>query len=104
MLFKRKQNKMKFLHFVFQLSFPAMLKKKRPQEYKLRAFVGILFLSVVFLVGFAYVFYHQQVLQVILCVHARVRTHTHFIHIHTSSYIVLDILSLKCSMKEILRL
>lgn len=40
-----------------------MLKKKRPQEYKLRAFVGILFLSIVFLVGFAYV-YHQQVLQV----------------------------------------
>ncbi|XP_069682510.1 myogenesis-regulating glycosidase isoform X2 [Periplaneta americana] len=45
------------------LSFPAMLKKKRPQEYKLRAFVGILFLCIVFLVGFAYVFYHQQVLQ-----------------------------------------
>jgi hypothetical protein len=40
-----------------------MLKKKRPQEYKLRAFVGILFLSIAFLVGFAYV-YHQQVLQV----------------------------------------
>ncbi|XP_021930514.1 uncharacterized family 31 glucosidase KIAA1161 isoform X2 [Zootermopsis nevadensis] len=47
----------------FALSFPGMLKKKRPQEYKLRAFVGILFLSIVFLVGFAYVFYHQQVLQ-----------------------------------------
>ncbi|PNF28508.1 hypothetical protein B7P43_G14787 [Cryptotermes secundus] len=46
----------------FALPFPAMLKKKRPQEYKLRAFVGILFLSIVFLVGFAYV-YHQQVLQ-----------------------------------------
>ncbi|KAJ9599273.1 hypothetical protein L9F63_010275, partial [Diploptera punctata] len=45
------------------LSFPAMLRKKRPQEYKLRAFVGILFLCIVFLVGFAYVFYHQQVLQ-----------------------------------------
>jgi hypothetical protein len=57
--------RIKYLSFVFQLSFPAMLKKKRPQEYKLRAFVGILFLSIVFLVGFAYVFYHQQVLQVI---------------------------------------
>ncbi|GFG36654.1 hypothetical protein Cfor_09395 [Coptotermes formosanus] len=45
------------------LSFPAMLKKKRPQEYKLRAFVGILFLTIVFLVGFAYVLYQQQVLQ-----------------------------------------
>jgi hypothetical protein len=60
--------KIKSLTFVLQLSFPAMLKKKRPQEYKLRAFVGILFLSIVFLVGFAYVFYHQQVLQVILYV------------------------------------
>jgi hypothetical protein len=46
-----------------------MLKKRRPQEYKLRAFVGILFLSIAFLVGFAYVFYHQQVLQVILHVY-----------------------------------
>ena len=41
-----------------------MLKKKRPQEYKLRAFVGILFLTIAFLIGFAYVLYQQQVLQV----------------------------------------
>lgn len=45
------------------LSFPGMLKKRRPHEYKLRAFVGILFLTIVFLVGFAYVLYQQQVLQ-----------------------------------------
>ncbi|KAL0271579.1 UNVERIFIED_CONTAM: hypothetical protein PYX00_008634 [Menopon gallinae] len=36
---------------------------KKPKNYKLKAFVAILFLCIVFLVGFAYVFYHQQVLQ-----------------------------------------
>ncbi|GLH02111.1 Uncharacterized protein GBIM_08152 [Gryllus bimaculatus] len=48
------------------LTLPAVVKKppKRSNEYKLHAFVGLLFLCIVFLVGFAYVFYHQQVLQV----------------------------------------
>ncbi|KAK7791068.1 hypothetical protein R5R35_007157 [Gryllus longicercus] len=47
------------------LTLPAVVKKppKRSNEYKLHAFVGLLFLCIVFLVGFAYVFYHQQVLQ-----------------------------------------
>ncbi|XP_063225903.1 myogenesis-regulating glycosidase isoform X2 [Bacillus rossius redtenbacheri] len=46
------------------LTLPAILKKKRrPEQYKLKAFVGILFLCIVFLVGFAHVYYHQQVLQ-----------------------------------------
>lgn len=48
-----------------QLTFPAYLKKKKPPpQYKLKAFVGFLFLVIVFLVGFSYVFYHQHVLQV----------------------------------------
>ncbi|KAK4029770.1 myogenesis-regulating glycosidase isoform X2 [Daphnia magna] len=34
--------------------------QKKPREYKLKAFVGFLFLLVVFLVGFAYIFYYQQ--------------------------------------------
>lgn len=44
-------------------SFPSALRRRRPQDYKLRAFVGFLFLTVAFLVGFAYVLYQQQVLQ-----------------------------------------
>lgn len=45
------------------LSLPAMLKRHRKPEYKLRGFVAILFLCIVFLVGFAHVYYNQQVLQ-----------------------------------------
>ncbi|XP_059479473.1 myogenesis-regulating glycosidase isoform X1 [Neocloeon triangulifer] len=45
------------------MTFPGVLRRKRPREYKLKAFVAILFLCIVFLVGFAYIFYHQQVLQ-----------------------------------------
>ncbi|KAF4532919.1 hypothetical protein B566_EDAN015631 [Ephemera danica] len=45
------------------MSFPGVLRRKRPREYKLKAFVAILFLCIVFLVGFAYILYHQQVLQ-----------------------------------------
>ncbi|KAG8223115.1 hypothetical protein J437_LFUL000536 [Ladona fulva] len=45
------------------MTFPGVLRKKRPREYKLRGFVAVLFLCIVFLVGFAYIFYHQQVLQ-----------------------------------------
>lgn len=41
-----------------------MLKRHRKPEYKLRGFVAILFLCIVFLVGFAHVYYNQQVLQV----------------------------------------
>lgn len=38
-------------------------KKKKPDvDYKVRAFVAILFLVIVFLVGFAYVMYHQKIL------------------------------------------
>uniref|UniRef100_A0A0K8T0D7 Family 31 glucosidase KIAA1161 n=1 Tax=Lygus hesperus TaxID=30085 RepID=A0A0K8T0D7_LYGHE len=46
------------------MSLPKALKRrKKPKEYKLRAFVAFLFLAIVGLVGFAHVFYHQQVLQ-----------------------------------------
>lgn len=46
------------------MSLPAMLKRHRkPKEYKLRGFVAMLFLCIVFLVGFAHVYYNQQVLQ-----------------------------------------
>lgn len=36
--------------------------RKKPSDYKLRAFVGLMFLAVVFFVSFAYVLYHQQAL------------------------------------------
>ncbi|XP_041980599.1 myogenesis-regulating glycosidase isoform X3 [Aricia agestis] len=42
-------------------SIPQKMRKK-PTDYKLRAFVGLMFLAVVFFVGFAYVLYHQQAL------------------------------------------
>ncbi|XP_075979461.1 myogenesis-regulating glycosidase isoform X1 [Anticarsia gemmatalis] len=42
-------------------SIPQKIRKK-PTDYKLRAFVGLMFLAVVFFVGFAYVLYHQQAL------------------------------------------
>ncbi|XP_077284721.1 myogenesis-regulating glycosidase isoform X2 [Arctopsyche grandis] len=42
-------------------SIPSKIKKK-PSDYKIRAFVGFLFLCIVFFVGFAYIMYHQQVL------------------------------------------
>ncbi|RZF49272.1 hypothetical protein LSTR_LSTR002893 [Laodelphax striatellus] len=46
------------------MSFPRVLKNRRkPKEYKLQSFVAMLFLTISFLVGFAHVFYHQQVLQ-----------------------------------------
>ncbi|XP_067010268.2 myogenesis-regulating glycosidase isoform X2 [Anabrus simplex] len=48
------------------LSLPTMMKRKQreqPQEYKLQIFVGFLFMCIVSLVGFSYVYYHQQVLQ-----------------------------------------
>lgn len=42
-------------------SIPQKIRKK-PADYKLRAFVGLMFLAVAFFVGFAYVLYHQQAL------------------------------------------
>ncbi|XP_015592413.1 myogenesis-regulating glycosidase isoform X2 [Cephus cinctus] len=49
-----------------QLSIPQALrssKKRQNADYRIRAFVGILFLCVVFLVGFAHIYYTQHVLQ-----------------------------------------
>lgn len=40
-------------------------KAQQSSERKLRAFVGFLFLAVVFLVSFAYIFYYQQLARVI---------------------------------------
>ncbi|XP_054285372.1 myogenesis-regulating glycosidase isoform X2 [Macrosteles quadrilineatus] len=45
------------------MTFPRGIRQKKPKEYKLQGFVSLMFLTVVFLVGFAHVFYHQQVLQ-----------------------------------------
>nr|XP_022900826.1 uncharacterized family 31 glucosidase KIAA1161 isoform X2 [Onthophagus taurus] len=42
---------------------PSQIRKKKPKEYKIRAFVGFLFIAIVFLVGFAYVLYQQKLLQ-----------------------------------------
>lgn len=44
----------------FQNAVPAVMQKEKPREYKLKAFVGFLFLTIVFLVGFAYIFYYQK--------------------------------------------
>ncbi|GAB1860084.1 Uncharacterized family 31 glucosidase KIAA1161 [Camponotus japonicus] len=49
-----------------QLSLPQALRnstRRQNADYRLRAFVGILFLCVVFLVGFAHIYYNQYVLQ-----------------------------------------
>ena len=51
--------------FFPQMAFPKGIKRRRPSgEYELRGVVAFLFLAIVFLCGFAHVFYHQQVLQV----------------------------------------
>ncbi|XP_059062041.1 myogenesis-regulating glycosidase [Achroia grisella] len=42
-------------------SIPQKIRKK-PTDYKLRAFVALMFLAVAFFVGFAYVLYHRQAL------------------------------------------
>lgn len=42
-------------------SIPQKMRKK-PTDYKLKAFVALMFLAVCFFVGFAYVLYHQQAL------------------------------------------
>ncbi|XP_012532070.1 uncharacterized protein LOC105834268 isoform X2 [Monomorium pharaonis] len=49
-----------------QLSLPQALRssaKRQNADYRLKAFVGILFLCIVFLVGFAHIYYTQHVLQ-----------------------------------------
>ncbi|XP_012220427.1 uncharacterized protein [Linepithema humile] len=49
-----------------QLSLPQALRssaRRQNADYRLRAFVGFLFLCVVFLVGFAHIYYTQHVLQ-----------------------------------------
>ena len=43
---------------------------KRPREYKLRAFVGVLFLVITLLVTFAHIFYYQELLKVRLQSHS----------------------------------
>lgn len=43
--------------------FPQTLKKKKPKDYKIRAFVGFLFLTIIFLVSVAYILYNQKILQ-----------------------------------------
>lgn len=55
-----RQNKINKSFYDFQ-SIPQKIRKK-PTDYKLRAFVALMFLSVAFFVGFAYVLYHQQAL------------------------------------------
>ncbi|KAL0131979.1 hypothetical protein PUN28_000031 [Cardiocondyla obscurior] len=49
-----------------QLSLPQALRssaRRQNADYRLKAFVGILFLCIVFLVGFAHIYYTQHVLQ-----------------------------------------
>ncbi|KAF5283626.1 hypothetical protein FQA39_LY17275 [Lamprigera yunnana] len=43
--------------------FPGALRKKKPRDYKIRACVAFLFLTIVFLVTLAYVLYQQKILQ-----------------------------------------
>ncbi|XP_059614356.1 myogenesis-regulating glycosidase isoform X1 [Phlebotomus argentipes] len=43
--------------------FPSMLrKKKKSKDFKIKAFVACLFLIIVFLIGYAYIMYNQQIL------------------------------------------
>ncbi|CAO1413835.1 unnamed protein product [Diamesa tonsa] len=44
--------------------FPSMMRRRRkpPKDYKIRAFVGILFLIIVFLVGYAYIMYNHKIM------------------------------------------
>ncbi|CAO1393790.1 unnamed protein product [Diamesa hyperborea] len=45
-------------------AFPSMIRrrKKPPKDFKIRAFVGILFFVIVFLVGYAYIMYNQKIM------------------------------------------
>ncbi|XP_043284957.1 uncharacterized protein [Venturia canescens] len=70
-----------------QLSIPQALrssKKRQDADYKLRAFVGILFLCVVFLVGFAHVYYTQHVLQRAYFERFRFNKNERLLHVYSS--------------------
>lgn len=45
-------------------SFPSMIRRKKQvtSDFKIKAFVSMLFLTIVFLVGYAYIMYHSKVL------------------------------------------
>jgi len=66
---------------LLQNAVPNVIQKK-PREYKLRAFVGFLFLLVVFLVGFAYIFYYQQLsrvsLPIVFCISVSIPVYNYF--------------------------
>ncbi|CAK9823352.1 Myogenesis-regulating glycosidase [Anthophora retusa] len=71
-----------------QLSIPQALrssKKRQNADYRLRAFVGILFLCVVFLVGFAHIYYTQHVLQRAYFEKFRFNKNERVMHVYSSA-------------------
>ncbi|XP_017793587.1 PREDICTED: uncharacterized protein LOC108575329 isoform X1 [Habropoda laboriosa] len=71
-----------------QLSIPQALrssKKRQNADYRLRAFVGILFLCVVFLVGFAHIYYTQHVLQRAYFEKFRFNKNERVMHVYSST-------------------
>lgn len=53
-----------FVKFNIFQTFPSLMRRKRKvtSDFKIKAFVTFLFLIIVFLVGYAYIMYHQKVL------------------------------------------
>ncbi|XP_076644514.1 myogenesis-regulating glycosidase isoform X2 [Halictus rubicundus] len=71
-----------------QMSLPQALrssKKRQNADYRLRAFVGILFLCVVFLVGFAHIYYTQHVLQRAYFDKFRFNKNERMMHVYSST-------------------
>ncbi|XP_078039738.1 uncharacterized protein LOC144471509 isoform X1 [Augochlora pura] len=71
-----------------QMSLPQALrssKKRQNADYRLRTFVGILFLCVVFLVGFAHIYYTQHVLQRAYFDKFRFNKNERMMHVYSST-------------------
>ncbi|KAK0085438.1 hypothetical protein PV325_005213 [Microctonus aethiopoides] len=71
-----------------QLSIPQALrssKKRQNADYRLRAFVGFLFLCVIFLVGFAHIYYTQHVLQRAYFDKFRFNKNERLLHVYSSN-------------------
>ncbi|CAD6207348.1 GSCOCG00010182001-RA-CDS [Cotesia congregata] len=71
-----------------QLSIPQALrsnKKRQNDDYRLRAFVGFLFLCVIFLVGFAHIYYTQNVLQRAYFEKFRFNKNQRVLHVYSST-------------------
>ncbi|XP_034946415.1 myogenesis-regulating glycosidase-like isoform X2 [Chelonus insularis] len=71
-----------------QLTIPQALrnsKKRQNADYRLRAFVGFLFICVIFLVGFAHIYYTQNVLQRAYFEKFRFNKNERLLHVYNSA-------------------